>query len=574
MKQINSAHRRRRVAVAALAFSSVLLALRLLAQVPQLINYQGRVAVGGVNFSGTGNFKFALVNGNGTQTYWSNDGSSNAGTEPASAVALPVSSGLYAVLLGDSGLPNMQPIPASVFDNHPDVRLRVWFNDGSNGSQLLAPDQRVGAVGYAMMAANVPDGAITGAKIANGAVTALQLAPGAAASNLGADGQSGVSSGGVILSADPNSASLAAAGYVRIGETQAADFWKQRSINNAASLRRDHTAVWTGSEMIIWGGRDLSGALRNGARYAPVFDSWTPMTNANAPEARYLQRAVWTGSLMIVWGGYNGTLGLNTGGLYNPVTDTWVAMNSATAPVARYAHVAVWSGTKMVVYGGVGGGTTGGRYDPATDAWAATALANAPVTGAEPKAVWTGSEMLVWGGQNPATGAYPTAGGRYNPLNDVWTAMSVIGVPAGRTQHTAIWTGSEMIVWGGFTQASGGGGTNTGGRYTPGGNWVAMPTTDAPSARSAHTAVWTGTEMIIWGGTSSTTGGRFNPALTNAWIATSTTNVPSERTAHTAIWADVEMIVFGGVSVSTGNFALNTPFSYIPPRTLFLYQKP
>lgn len=32
------------------------------AQVPQLINYQGRVAVGSVNFDGAGQFKFALVN--------------------------------------------------------------------------------------------------------------------------------------------------------------------------------------------------------------------------------------------------------------------------------------------------------------------------------------------------------------------------------------------------------------------------------------------------------------------------------------------------------------------------------
>ena len=39
---------------------------RLHAQVPQLINYQGRVAVGAVNFDGAGQFKFALVNAAGT----------------------------------------------------------------------------------------------------------------------------------------------------------------------------------------------------------------------------------------------------------------------------------------------------------------------------------------------------------------------------------------------------------------------------------------------------------------------------------------------------------------------------
>ncbi|MEO6752383.1 MAG: galactose oxidase, partial [Chthoniobacteraceae bacterium] len=102
------------------------------AQVPQLINYQGRVAVGGVNFDGTGQFKFALVNAVGTTTYWSNNGTSAAGSEPTAAVSLPVAKGLYSVLLGDATLPNMTVVPASVFTNA-DVRLRVWFNDGTNG---------------------------------------------------------------------------------------------------------------------------------------------------------------------------------------------------------------------------------------------------------------------------------------------------------------------------------------------------------------------------------------------------------------------------------------------------------
>lgn len=146
-------------------------------QVPQLINYQGRVAVNNVNFDGGGQFKFALVNGDGTTTYWSNDGTSTAGSQPSAAVSLTVTKGLYSVLLGDATLPNMQIIPNSVFDNG-DVRLRVWFNDGMHGFQWLAPDQRVAAVGYAIMAATaqtVPDGAITTAKLANNAVGTAQL---------------------------------------------------------------------------------------------------------------------------------------------------------------------------------------------------------------------------------------------------------------------------------------------------------------------------------------------------------------------------------------------------------------
>src|SRR5881409_402556 len=48
--------------------------------------------------------------------------------------------------------------------------------------------------------------------------------------------------------------------------------------------------------------------------------------------------------------------------------------------------------------------------------------------------------------------------------DDTWTATSTTSAPAARERHTAVWTGSEMIVWGGF---GGIGFLNTGGRYNP-----------------------------------------------------------------------------------------------------------
>ncbi len=142
----------------ALALVLTLSSTALHAQVPQILNYQGRVAVGDppVNFDGSGGFKFALVQGEGPTLLWKNDGSAG-NTEPAAAVTLPVTKGLYSVLLGDTALANMTPIPTTVFAN-PDVRLRVWFNDGVNASQLLTPDQRIAAVGYAMVAGGLAPG--------------------------------------------------------------------------------------------------------------------------------------------------------------------------------------------------------------------------------------------------------------------------------------------------------------------------------------------------------------------------------------------------------------------------------
>jgi hypothetical protein len=123
----------------------------LFAQVPPILNYQGRVQAGGADFSGTGQFKFALVNADGAQTLWSNDNSSVNGAQPVASVAIQVNKGLFSVRLGDTALPNMLPIPSTAFAG-PSVFLRVWFNDGAKGFQQLAPDQRIVAVGYAMNA--------------------------------------------------------------------------------------------------------------------------------------------------------------------------------------------------------------------------------------------------------------------------------------------------------------------------------------------------------------------------------------------------------------------------------------
>ena len=166
--------------VKSVLFAAVLTATTALhAQVPHVINYQGRVAVGSpaVNFDGTGSFKFALVNTDGTTSYWSNDGTSTAGNPPTAAVTLPVTKGLYSVLLGDTALANMTTITATVFGN-PDVRLRVWFNDGVNGSQLLTPDQRIAAVGYAMVASGLAPGATISASQVVSPPLGMVLIPG------------------------------------------------------------------------------------------------------------------------------------------------------------------------------------------------------------------------------------------------------------------------------------------------------------------------------------------------------------------------------------------------------------
>jgi hypothetical protein len=98
------------------------------------------------------------------------------------------------------------------------------------------------------------------------------------------------------------------------------------------------------------------------------------------------------------------------------------------------------------------------------DTWRATTLMNAPSARVYHTAVWTGTEMIVWGGFDSAGNALDT-GGRYDPITDSWTATTMAGVPTGREMHTAVWTGTEMIVWGGYDEYFYP--LNTGGRYDP-----------------------------------------------------------------------------------------------------------
>ncbi|HEY2047276.1 MAG TPA: kelch repeat-containing protein [Candidatus Udaeobacter sp.] len=340
------------------------------------------------------------------------------------------------------------------------------------------------------------------------------------------------------------------------------DTWTATSTTNAPSPREGHTAVWTGTEMIVWGGHQPPDVLNTGGRYNPSTDTWTATSTTNAPDARADHTAVWTGTEMIVWGG-NASTYFNTGGRYNPATDSWTATSTANAPDGRLIHTAVWTGTEMIVWGGQGPlpppgfFNTGGRYNPSTDSWTATSTFNVPVARGYDTAVWTGSEMIVWGGY-----PYTNSGGRYQPGTNSWTATSLTNPPEARGYHTAVWTGSQMIVWGG---GNGVNDFNTGWRYNPGtDSWTATTTTNAPASRFSPKAVWTGSEMIVWGGANDggvflNTGGRYNPS-TDSWTATSTTGAPTGRLLTTAVWTGSEMIVWGGQDDSGNN--LNTGGRY------------
>jgi N-acetylneuraminic acid mutarotase len=308
--------------------------------------------------------------------------------------------------------------------------------------------------------------------------------------------------------------------------------------------RQGHTAVWTGSVMIVWGG----GGLDSGMRYDPLLDTWTPTATQGAPHGRLYHTAVWTDSRMIVWGGASGGVYRNDGGIYDPAADAWTTVAASGAPSPRQSAAGVWTGTEVIVWGGYNGTapalTTGGRYNPATNTWNLMSDSGAPVAGVAMVAVWTGQVMVVWGGRT-LQGGQPDSGGRYNPATDTWEPVTTAGAPSARDDATAVWTGTRMIVWGGDPTSS------TGGRYDPvADGWTETSIGGAPAGRDGASSVWTGTEMIVWGGGAwpsfDATGGRYNPA-TDQWHAVTTSGAPPARDGHSAVWTGSRMIVWGGL---------------------------
>jgi len=321
------------------------------------------------------------------------------------------------------------------------------------------------------------------------------------------------------------------------------DVWDNGILDDIPAPRAGHTAVWTGSEMIVWGGWDQEGTLNTGSRYDPATDTWTSISNENAPSGRRYHTAIWTGTRMVVWGGLGSNV-FNDGGRYDPVLDRWEPVAPLGAPTPRYAHAAVWTGDRMIIWGGEPGRNDGARYDPATDQWFTVTATGAPEARSSFSAIWTGNRMIVWGGVG--VGGRLATGGIYNPESDSWNPTSTIGAPQMRSHHTVVWTGSRMIVWGGLL-TNFGPELDTGGMYDPVLDaWSATTTVGAPSPRYRHAAVWTGHEMIVWGGSLSLSGPERYDPVTDTWHPLNGMNAPVETTESSAVWTGTEMIVWGG----------------------------
>ncbi len=200
---------------------------------------------------------------------------------------------------------------------------------------------------------------------------------------------------------------------------------------------------------------------QDGQAYDPETETWRSLADSPlAPEQQPL--GAWTGRELVLFvSGMSAVDGtpfpdeLARAAAYDPETDTWRRI--APLPEARRGASAVWTGHEILVVGGRAGAGSPARvglaYNPATNGWRRLPAMETGRMGAV--AAWTGRRLLIWGGETGRTSFVATADGlAFDPGTDRWSRLPQAPL-AGRSQADAVWTGRELIVWGGFGAGDG-----------------------------------------------------------------------------------------------------------------------
>src|ERR687888_568044 len=272
-------------------------------------------------------------------------------------------------------------------------------------------------------------------------------------------------------------------------------------------------SVWTGRQMVVFG---RSATIRQGAHfnrrtvaaaYDPARNAWRRLAPPGPTSGFMDDDAVWTGKEVLVWG-------QGTRLAYNPRTNRWRRL--PTSPLLSIHDgygIVVWTGRELIGWGGGCCGdafSDGVAYNPTTNRW--RALAPTPLAGGHALGAWTGHELVLFvGNLNPDTGKpWPPRLARaaaYDPATNSWRRLPPMD--SGRIDAAAVWTGSRLLVWGGTTSPGGTAVPRHGVAYDPRTNsWSPLP--QAPlGGRQQPTAVWTGRAMITWGGGTKSDGAVF-----------------------------------------------------------------
>lgn len=146
--------------------------------------------------------------------------------------------------------------------------------------------------------------------------------------------------------------------------------------------RHNTTRVWTGRELVIWGGCDYVNYyscgesdlewFRDGAVYDPLSDTWRTMAPSPLFDATHTT-AVWVGTEVLYITQSN--TGVVSAASYNPALDQWTLLPAPPLQASPFdypyhPYLLAWSSTSDLVLAWGGGYVSdGAAYDLATKTW-------------------------------------------------------------------------------------------------------------------------------------------------------------------------------------------------------------
>jgi hypothetical protein len=496
-----------------LLLSLILLFLTLgsLWAVPPLLNYAGQVSVDGQRFDGEAKLKFALVNPAGTVTYWSQDGTSENGSEPTGHVSAQVRGGLYSILIGNTAISGMRELNASVFQEHDDVHLRVWFSDGINGFERIAPDRPFAAVPYALSAGSA------------------DIAPGSISLNmLGTDVQNSLS--GTI----PRER-LASDVLSDINRTITKSMLSQEVLDEL-NASGGVAGSMPGSLIAVPANQSAPSGYELYQRGEPKELVWEE--KAPVSVARYAYDTEVINGKIYFPGGRNSSITYNILECYNPMLDSWETLSSMSVP--RYGAACAVLNNKMYVIGGQDLSSVE-IYDPSSDTW--TAGISLPSEVNHGSAIAVDGKIFLIGGKN-SSDSYINQTLCFDPVSNQWTEKEPMTIA--RHGHKLVYFKSKIWVIGG------GNGTNLANidSYDPvSDSWTAEASMN--TARSWPSA-WVANDLIYACG-GSTSGGQlgtceFYDPTSQKWSITS--ELPQPKYAADAVVLENQVYIFAGSTSS------------------------
>ena len=213
--------------------------------------------------------------------------------------------------------------------------------------------------------------------------------------------------------------------------------------------------MWTGEEILVCCGRIVGAGAPAGA-YDPEADQWRDIPAP--PISPAFAEAIWTGKEMLVFGGVGraGTTNLVGGAAYNPVTDTWRWLADLPYGLERTADATIGAG---VVYAwpspSQGSTKMPIAYDIASDEW--LTLPNPPTSApSSPSLVWMGDKLFAYGAGSDSAGGVIGVGVTFEPVGQMWRLAPQAPLePVSPSEGTdasqkAVRVEGEVYIWTGW----------------------------------------------------------------------------------------------------------------------------